>query len=151
MNQSEMIGSRLKEERLQQKLTLKQLSEKVGLSIGYLSQVERGYGTLSLSALKKLLQLSRQFIQYTASFSLPNTKMRGLIFELQPSFDPEEPLYSHPEEEILYVLEGSCLLTLEGKEYLLNPGDCVHIPANAPHSWKNPTAHTAKLFGAYCV
>ena len=30
-------------------------------------------------------------------------------------------------------------------------GDCVHIPANAPHSWKNPTAHTAKLFGAYCV
>lgn len=42
MNQSEMIGSRLKEERLQQKLTLKQLSEKVGLSIGYLSQVERG-------------------------------------------------------------------------------------------------------------
>ena len=33
----------------------------------------------------------------------------------------------------------------------LNPGDCVHIPANAPHSWKNPTAHTAKLFGAYCV
>lgn len=28
MNQSEMIGSRLKEERLQQKLTLKQLSEK---------------------------------------------------------------------------------------------------------------------------
>lgn len=85
------------------------------------------------------------------SFSLPNTKMRGLIFELQPSFDPEEPLYSHPEEEILYVLEGSCLLTLEGKEYLLNPGDCVHIPANAPHSWKNPTAHTAKLFGAYCV
>ena len=77
--------------------------------------------------------------------------MRGLIFELQPSFDPEEPLYSHPEEEILYVLEGSCLLTLEGKEYLLSPGDCVHIPANAPHSWKNPTAHTAKLFGAYCV
>ena len=160
MNQSEMIGSRLKEERLQQKLTLKQLSEKVGLSIGYLSQVERGYGTLSLSALKKLssalgLEMSAFFDNHpeddTASFSLPNTKMRGLIFELQPSFDPEEPLYSHPEEEILYVLEGSCLLTLEGKEYLLNPGDCVHIPANAPHSWKNPTAHTAKLFGAYCV
>lgn len=32
MNQSEMIGSRLKEERLQQKLTLKQLSEKVLIS-----------------------------------------------------------------------------------------------------------------------
>ena len=71
MNQSEMIGSRLKEERLQQKLTLKQLSEKVGLSIGYLSQVERGYGTLSLSALKKLssalgLEMSTFFaVSYT--------------------------------------------------------------------------------------
>ena len=116
MNQSEMIGSRLKEERLQQKLTLKQLSEKVGLSIGYLSQVERGYGTLSLSALKKLssalglemsaffdnhpedendkllvrswqreeLQLSRQFIQYTASFSLPNTNPGRKRISAQP-------------------------------------------------------------------
>lgn len=55
MNQSEVIGSRLKEERLQQKLTLKQLSEKVGLSIGYLSRVERGYeARKSESALKKL-------------------------------------------------------------------------------------------------
>ena len=54
MSQSKMIGSRLKKERLKQNMTLKQLSEKVGLSIGYLSQVERGYGTLSLNALKKL-------------------------------------------------------------------------------------------------
>ena len=54
MNQSEIIGNRVKEERLKRKLTLKQLSEQVGLSIGYLSQVERGYGTLSLNALKNL-------------------------------------------------------------------------------------------------
>lgn len=53
MNQSEMIGSRLKEERLQQKLTLKQLSEKVGLSIGYLSQVERGYGHIESERTEK--------------------------------------------------------------------------------------------------
>lgn len=171
MNQSEMIGSRLKEERLQQKLTLKQLSEKVGLSIGYLSQVERGYGTLSLSALKKLssalglemsaffdnhpedendkllvrswqreeLQLSRQFIQYTASFSLPNTKMRGLIFELQPSFDPEEPLYSPiPKKKFSMFWRAAVCLPWKEKNICSTPATAYtflpmhHIPGKIP-------------------
>lgn len=183
MSQTKMIGSRLKQERLKQNMTLKQLSEKVGLSIGYLSQVERGYGTLSLNALKKLsaslgvemstffdepepeepklvvrswqreeVQISRQFVQYTVCHSVPNTSLRGLIFELNPtSPEQEEPHYTHPEEEILYVLEGSCILNLDGTEYLLNPGDCAHIPANMEHSWRNPTNHIAKMFGAYIV
>lgn len=166
MNQSEMIGSRLKEERLQQKLTLKQLSEKVGLSIGYLSQVERGYGTLSLSALKKLssalglemstffdnhpedendklvirswqreeLQLSRQFIQYTTSYSLPNTKMRGLIFELQPSFDPEEPLSPILKKKFSMFWRAAVCLTWKEKNICSTPATAYtflpmhHIP-----------------------
>ena len=93
MNQSEMIGSRLKEERLQQKLTLKQLSEKVGLSIGYLSQVERGYGTLSLSALKKLssalgLEMSAFFDNHPED---ENDKL--LVRSWQRAFPPVYPVY----------------------------------------------------------
>lgn len=183
MSQSKMIGSRLKKERLKQNMTLKQLSEKVGLSIGYLSQVERGYGTLSLNALKKLsaslgvemstffdepepeeqklivrswqrdeIQLSKQFVQYTVCHSIPKTSMRGLILELTPTLsNQEKPHYAHPEEEILYVLEGSLILKLGETEHLLHPGDCAHIPANMEHSWRNPTNHIVKLFGTYLV
>ena len=181
MNQSEIIGNRVKEERLKRKLTLKQLSEQVGLSIGYLSQVERGYGTLSLNALKNLssvlgiemsaffdsppeetpgyithgyqreqLQVSRQFIQYSVTPPLAGTEMRASVFEVSPTLPgEEEPVYSHPEEEILYVLEGCCTLTISDAEYLLTPGSCAHIPPNVPHAWKNPSPHIAKLIGVY--
>ena len=46
MNQSQIIGTKIKKQRLYHKMTLKQLSDATGLSIGYLSQVERGLGTL---------------------------------------------------------------------------------------------------------
>lgn len=54
MNQSQIIGTKIKKQRLYHKMTLKQLSDATGLSIGYLSQVERGLGTLSLPALENL-------------------------------------------------------------------------------------------------
>lgn len=44
MNQSQIIGTKIKKQRLYHKMTLKQLSDATGLSIGYLSQVERGLG-----------------------------------------------------------------------------------------------------------
>ena len=170
MNQSEMIGSRLKEERLQQKLTLKQLSEKVGLSIGYLSQVERGYGTLSLSALKKLssalglemsaffdnhpedendkllvrswqreeLQLSRQFIQYTASFSLPNTKMRGLIFELRLPSTRRNRFTPIPKKKFSMFWRAAVCLPWKEKNICSTPATAYtflpmhHIPGKIP-------------------
>ena len=76
--------------------------------------------------------------------------MRASVFEVSPTLPgEEEPVYSHPEEEILYVLEGCCTLTVSDTEYLLTPGDCAHIPPNIPHAWKNPSPHVAKLIGVY--
>jgi len=40
------IGDRFKELRKEKKLTLKELSEKTGLSIGYLSNLERNISSL---------------------------------------------------------------------------------------------------------
>lgn len=182
MNQAKAIGTKIKEERLRRKMTLKQLSEEVGLSIGYLSQVERGYGTLSLNALEKLskvlevemtdffedagkensgyvvygyqrekMQISHQTVHYSMSNQMDSLSMRPMMYELYPEQEhQEEQIFCHEEEEVLYMVEGSCIIWISGQEYFLNPGDCVHIPPNAQHKWRNNTTKIAKLLGVYC-
>ncbi len=54
MTQNEQIGAKIKACRIQKGLTLKQLSELVDLSVGFLSQAERGLATISLNSLYRL-------------------------------------------------------------------------------------------------
>lgn len=50
------IGKKIKELRQQRKWTLKELSEATGLSIGFLSQLERGLTNIAADSLQKLSQ-----------------------------------------------------------------------------------------------
>lgn len=50
------IGEKIKELRLSQKMTLKELSEMTDLSIGFLSQVERGLTALAITSLEKIAE-----------------------------------------------------------------------------------------------
>lgn len=49
-----MLGDQIRSIRKRQEITLKELSEKTGLSIGYLSQIERNLTDPSLSTLRKI-------------------------------------------------------------------------------------------------
>lgn len=42
-------------------------------------------------------------------------------------------LHSHPEEQIMIVLEGYCDEVIEDKIYRLEPGDVIHLPSNIKH------------------
>ena len=42
----------------------------------------------------------------------------------------------HPHEQSGYVISGKYLMTVEGREYELNPGDSYAVPGNVPHSFK---------------
>lgn len=57
MNANAAIGAKVKELRTQKKHTLKQLSEASGLSIGFLSQFERGISSIALDSLEKVAQV----------------------------------------------------------------------------------------------
>lgn len=54
MTQNEQIGAKIKSCRLEKGMTLKQLSDLVDLSVGFLSQAERGLATISLNSLYRL-------------------------------------------------------------------------------------------------
>jgi transcriptional regulator with XRE-family HTH domain len=50
------LGKKLRERRREQLITLKQLSERTKLSVGFLSEIERGLAQPSMSSLKKIAQ-----------------------------------------------------------------------------------------------
>ena len=57
MNQNVTMGARIKTLRKEKKYTLKQLAEETGLSIGFLSQLERGMSSIAVDSLAKIAQV----------------------------------------------------------------------------------------------
>ncbi|MFR9307529.1 MAG: helix-turn-helix domain-containing protein [Lachnospiraceae bacterium] len=57
MKHSISIGTKIKALRTEKKYTLKELSEKSGLSIGFLSQLEHGKSTIAIDSLAKLAEI----------------------------------------------------------------------------------------------
>ena len=51
------------------------------------------------------------------------TMKAGSIFEL----------HSHPEEQVMVVLDGYCDEIIEGKIYRVGPGDVLRLPPNVKH------------------
>lgn len=51
------------------------------------------------------------------------------------------PLHSHPDDESFLLLSGQVSALLDDGASRawrdVNPGEFVHVPANAPHAWKN--------------
>lgn len=77
MNQNEQLGAKIKSFRVQQQLTLKQLAQRADLSVGFLSQVERGLAALSLNTLAKLA--SAFGIDISAFFSEASLVDKSLV------------------------------------------------------------------------
>ena len=53
--------------------------------------------------------------------------------------------HSHPNEQWIYILEGTFRATIDGKQIDAKPGSVVYIPANTIHSGKS-TADGDLLF-----
>jgi quercetin dioxygenase-like cupin family protein len=47
------------------------------------------------------------------------------------------PEHVHPHEQIGICLQGNIVLTIEGKDYPVGPGEFYHIPGNVPHAERN--------------
>jgi quercetin dioxygenase-like cupin family protein len=62
--------------------------------------------------------------------------------------DPEadsgpEPM-SHPGEELVVILEGRMIFTIDGESYELEAGDSIHFRTVRPHAWANPDRQPAR-------
>lgn len=50
----------------------------------------------------------------------------------------------HSYEEFVYVIEGTPVLTIDGRGVQLAPDDCGFVPVGATHTWSNPEDEQAR-------
>ena len=156
------IGNIIKLARKKNKITLNDLAEKTGLSIRYLSLMERGLNDPTLENLNKVcfalnLTLSDLITQAESSAAViihPEDRQvlfrnEGYIYETAFSdvrnmncifmtVDNNELHVStaHVNDEIGYVVKGSMMLEIEGAQYEVSAQDCIYIEAGKNHSYR---------------
>lgn len=168
------IHKKIKRLRMEKEWTLKDLSEKTGLSVSFISQVERGSSSLAITSLKKIADVFNIPITYffeeienhhytihheeQKPFKLegsdityvrlagkfPDRKIEPMIVNLPPNQTYLER-HTHPGEEFYYILKGVVVFRVNEKEYVLHAGDSIHFPSEQAHEWKNPTNEAATL------
>ena len=159
------VGSHLRQLRAKQRLSLAQVAQAVGISVGFLSALERSQMSGSVGTLRKLARFYKtnilDFFDATGASSRqvqpeqrkvleagPGVRMELLawgntavmephLFRVAPEAGSGES-YTHEGEEFLYVLRGVLAITLEKKEYRLKKGDSFYFESATPHHWKNP-------------
>jgi mannose-6-phosphate isomerase-like protein (cupin superfamily) len=55
------------------------------------------------------------------------------------------PKHRDETEEYIYILEGSGVMTIDGKEYEVGPNTAIYMPANAEVSFQNGKKKTVAL------
>ena len=158
--------------RLRRNLTLAQLSELSGISIGHLSRLENGTRTPTV---RLLLQLARA-LGVSVGELVGETPEQNTVYvsrsadrrtieaddtSLQSLSDPSlrwlqavelnlhpgrvgEPA-THAGEEWIYVLSGAIEVDVNGGTCSLAADDAVHFRADVPHALRNPHDESAKV------
>jgi len=163
-NGSAGIGKQLRNLRLHRRLSLAHVAKAVGISVGFLSALERSQMSASVATLCKLAGFYKtnvlDFYQTAASRSClvsaerrkvletgpgvrmellawGNTVMEPHLFRIAPQSGSGES-YTHEGEEFLYVLRGKLHIWLEEKQYRLKTGDSFYFESSSAHRWVNP-------------
>lgn len=159
----EAPGERLRRLRVKSHKTLKEVSEATGLSISFISALERGGSGASVASLRRLAEAygvtMRELFGADLDQASPLVRAHerpvmewdnGVRFEEMASgekaMDPSylrvppgtgsEGFYSHSGEEFVYVVSGTLMVELKDQgTYRLSPGDTLYFPSTTPHRW----------------
>lgn len=147
------IGSTIRNIRKQQHMTLKQLAKETGVTISFLSQVERGKCNATLESLRKIsdaLKVSPSvffdqssgvkdtFPFYYENLASPNCSatFQPMLVSLQPN-QQDYKEFTHLGHEFIYVLEGELTYSLEEQKGVLQVGDSIMFSSTKSHNWWN--------------
>lgn len=159
------LGPRLRRLRLQNKLSLAVVARATGVSLGFLSALERGQMSASVATLRRLARFykvnilalfdptesnprrvrasDRKVVEVGPGVRMEllawgNTVMEPHLFRIGPGAGSGEA-YSHEGEEFLYILRGRLKVALDdGETHELVEGDSFYFESSLPHRWLNP-------------
>ena len=158
------IGTRLRQLRLKRGASLATVAKAAGISVGFLSAIERSQMSASVSTLRRLARYYKTNILDFYDTADPNEHLvrpkARKVLEAGPGVRMEllawgntvmEPhlfriaagagsgdSYTHVGEEFLFVLKGTMQISLRGEKYLLKSGDSFYFESALPHNWLNP-------------
>lgn len=157
------IGSRIREARVAQSMTLQGLADASGLSTSMLSLVERGRASPSIGSLIVIASsLGITMSELVAIETVPEEQLvvranepasvetdehvvrrllredrsRGMsvaLNEYEPRTGNASQPLSHDGFEYGYVLEGRLTVEVDGATYVLNRGDLISYSSRRPH------------------
>lgn len=55
----------------------------------------------------------------------------------------------HPYDEVIYILDGTGVISIDGTETPLAAGTCIHLPPRQPHRLLNTGTDTMRLLGVF--
>jgi transcriptional regulator with XRE-family HTH domain len=160
-------GSIIRRTRKVQNMALVDLAEKTGLSLSFISQVERGITNPSINSLRKIalalgIPLGSFFEEGSSTngpvvrkndrpvlvntdsqltyqlLSVDHTRrIEFLLTRLEVGGTSAEAPMTHKGEEAALVLQGQCRIELGKDMYDLREGDSIFIKENIPHKFTN--------------
>jgi DNA-binding transcriptional MerR regulator/mannose-6-phosphate isomerase-like protein (cupin superfamily) len=158
-------GRRFRRLRTRRGLSLAQVARATGLSVGFLSALERGQMRSSIATLRRVARYygtnilslfepagenprlvrpqHRKILETTPGVRMEllawgNTAMEPHLFRVKPKGGSGES-YAHEGEEFLHILRGEFEIWLNSKEhYRLKTGDSLYFESSTPHRWRNP-------------
>jgi DNA-binding transcriptional MerR regulator/mannose-6-phosphate isomerase-like protein (cupin superfamily) len=158
-------GQRFRRLRARRGLSLAQVARSTGVSVGFLSSLERGHMRSSVATLRRIARFyrtnilslfetagdtprlvrpaQRKILETNAGVRMEllawgNTAMEPHLFRVKPGGGSGES-YTHEGEEFLHVLRGRFEVWLGKTEhYHLSAGDSLYFESSTPHRWRNP-------------
>ncbi|MDN5851720.1 MAG: cupin domain-containing protein [Actinomycetia bacterium] len=169
-----LVGARIRSTREERGLSVRELATRSNLSVGLISQVERGLTDPSLHTLRVIAKvLSTPLFDFFADTDPEDvavvragTRMSirsphgALTYErlspgsgrlemlegvLQPGGSSSEDAWSHPSEECVVVTAGTLTVEVSAQVYRLGPGDSCYFDSRLPHRYVNDGDGTARF------
>jgi quercetin dioxygenase-like cupin family protein len=82
---------------------------------------------------------------YTILLAAKDTAGRFCLVDMHIPPGGGPPLHRHDFEETFVILEGAIEATFRGVKSVAQAGQTIHIPANAPHQFRNASDHPARM------
>ena len=173
VTEGESLGARLRARRKAIGKTMQQVADEAGLTIGFISQIERGLSSPSLASLYNVAQALDASVDMFVSRKPERThsvvthagtrqtyKIDGTsrYYEFLERGFPEAKLnaclshvppghasemMSHEGEDFVYLVAGDMLYEVDGIGYQLKAGDTLHFDSRKPHRGTNIGSETA--------
>lgn len=167
------VGRQIRMLREQRRLSQRELSEASGISRNALSLIERGQTSPTVSTLKGLARalsvdinaffqpFDESRVVFTKADQRPHLSLdqgvladlglgmfehlvTPLLLQLDPGARSGQPL-AHEGQDFVFCLSGEILYLVNGRGYVLEPGDSLFFDGRLPHRFSNTGGDVATM------